>query len=65
MIYVKPIACTLKQRVHEAGVQSWSQTEQEEAGLDPVVPSGSPSPDTVTCCSWREVNSFPFSTRAD
>lgn len=43
---------------------SQSQTEQEEAGLDPVAPSGSLSPDTVIYCSWRAVNSFLFSTRA-
>lgn len=42
---------------------SQSQTEQEEAGLDPVAPSGSLSPDTVIYCSWRAVNSFLFSTR--
>lgn len=47
MIYVKPMACTLEQKVHGAGTHVFEPSEQEEAGLDPVVPWGSPSPAAV------------------
>lgn len=34
MIYVKPMACTLEQKVHGAGTHVFEPSEQEEAGLD-------------------------------